>query len=125
MEENDISGVIINTCYNIHVTMGPGLLESVYEEILCFELRDYGFQIDRQPGLPVTWKGIRMDIGFRPDIIVDRKVIVEIKSTENITPVHPKILLTYLRLTEIKLGFLVNFNVKLLKDGITRIVNNL
>ncbi len=125
MTENEIAKIIVNTCYNIHVELGPGLLESVYEEILCYELQTQGLKVERQKPIPVFWKGIKMDIGFRADLIVESKVIIEIKSVELLAPVHPKQLLTYLRITKLKLGILVNFNEKLIKDGITRIVNNL
>jgi GxxExxY protein len=125
MDENYLAKIIVNTCYNIHVELGPGLLESVYEEILYYELTSQGLKVDRQKGIPVIWKDKKMDIGFRADLIVENKVVVEIKSVEMIAPVHPKILLTYLRLTKKKLGLLVNFNEALIKDGITRIVNGL
>lgn len=125
MEENALSSIIINRGIDIHRTPGPGLLESVYEEILCCELKLVGLNFERQKELPVLWKGIKMDLGFHADVIVEKKVIVELKSVENISPVHPKILLTYLKLTNIKLGLLLNFNVPLMKDGITRLVNNL
>lgn len=125
MTENEISKIIVNTCYNIHVKLGPGLLESVYEEILYHELIEQGLKIERQKAIPVFWKDVKMEIGFRADLIVENKVIIELKSVEAIAPVHPKQLLTYLRITELKLGLLINFNEKLIKDGITRIVNNL
>ncbi|MCF6333146.1 MAG: GxxExxY protein [Draconibacterium sp.] len=125
MTENEISKIIVNTCYNIHVGLGPGLLESVYEEILNYELTKQGLKVERQKAIPVIWKDIKMDIGFRSDLIVENKVIIELKSVEAIAPVHPKQLLTYLRITGLKLGLLINFNEKLIKDGITRIVNNL
>jgi GxxExxY protein len=125
MTENEIAKIIVNTCYNIHVELGPGLLESVYEEILTYELQNQGLKVDRQKPIPVFWKDIRMDIGFRADLIVENKVVVELKSVELIAPVHPKKLLTYLRITGLKLGLLINFNEKLIKDGITRLVNNL
>lgn len=125
MTENELSKIIINTCYNIHVKLGPGLLESVYEEILFHELIDQGLKVERQKAIPVIWKDIKMEIGFRADLIVENKVIIELKSVETIAPVHPKQLLTYLRITGIKLGLLINFNEKLIKDGIKRIVNNL
>jgi GxxExxY protein len=96
MDENYLAKIIVNTCYNIHVELGPGLLESVYEEILYYELTSQGLKIDRQKGIPVFWKDNKMDIGFRADLIVENKVVVEIKSVEMIAPVHPKILLTYL-----------------------------
>ena len=125
MTENEIAKIIVNTCYNIHVELGPGLLESVYEEILYRELLEQGLAVERQKAIPVFWKEIRMDIGFRADLIVENKVIIELKSVETIAPVHPKQLLTYLRVTGMKLGLLINFNEKLIKNGITRIVNNL
>ena len=125
MTENEISKIIVNTCYNIHVELGSGLLESVYEEILYYELINQGLEVKRQKAIPVVWKGIKMELGFRTDLIVEDKVIVELKSVEAIAPVHPKQLLTYLRITGIKLGLLINFNEKLIKTGITRIVNNL
>lgn len=125
MTENDIAKIIVNTCYNIHVELGPGLLESVYEEILYFELTSFGLKVERQKSIPVFWKEIKMNIGFRADLIVENKVIVELKSVEMIAPVHPKQLLTYLRTTGLKLGLLINFNEKFIKNGITRIVNNL
>lgn len=125
MDENEISGMIVNACYHIHVDLGPGLLESVYEEILCYELRAKGLYVERQKPLPVVWKDVKLDLGYRTDLIVDRKVIVEIKSVEEIHPVHPKQVLTYLKLTGLKLGLLINFNCPLIKSGITRIVNNL
>ena len=105
--------------------MGPGLLESVYEEIMFFELTKFGFKVEHQRGVPVIWDDIKMEIGFRADLIVENKVIIELKSVETIAPVHPKQLLTYLKITGIKLGLLINFNEALIRDGITRIVNNL
>ena len=120
-----MSKIIVNTCYNIHVELGPELLESVYEEILYYELINQGLKVERQKAIPVFWKGKKMAIGFRADLIVENKVVLELKSVEIIAPVHPKQLLTYLRLTDLKLGLLINFNEKLIKDGITRTVNNL
>ncbi len=125
MTENELAKVIVNICFNIHVELGPGLLESVYEEILYYELTSQGYRVDRQKGIPLIWKGRKMDIGFRADLIVENKVVVEIKSIESVAPIHPKILLTYLRLMKLKLGLLVNFNEVRIKDGITRIVNGL
>lgn len=125
MTENEISKIIVNTCYQIHIELGPGLLESVYEEILSFELLNLGLTIQRQKALPVIWKTLNMNLGFRADLIVENKVIVEIKSVETIAPVHAKQLLTYLKITGLKLGLLVNFNEPLIKNGITRVVNNL
>lgn len=109
--------------YTLH--WGLGLLESVYEEIMYYELLKAGLSVERQKGIPVFWDDLKMDLGFRADLIVENKLIIEIKSVENIAPVHPKQLLTYLKITELKLGLLINFNDKLIKDGIKRIVNNL
>lgn len=105
--------------------MGPGLLESVYEEVLFYELTRIGLHVEKQKTLPVVWKDVKLDLGYRTDLIVENKVIVEIKSVEEIHPVHPKQVLTYLRLTNLKLGLLINFNSPLIKTGIIRIVNNL
>ncbi|MFV0592200.1 MAG: GxxExxY protein [Draconibacterium sp.] len=125
MNENEIAKMIVNTCYDIHVKLGPGLLESVYEEILFYELNSLGLTVERQKAIPLTWEDKKMEIGFRADLIVGNKVIIELKSVEAIAPVHPKQLLTYLRITGLKLGLLINFNERLIKDGITRIVNRL
>ena len=121
--ENDLASIIVDCCYHIHVNLGPGLLESVYEEVLYYELKRIGLNIERQKALPVIWKDFKL--GYRTDLIVENKVIIEIKSVEDIHPVHPKQLLTYLKLTGLKLGLLINFNSPIIKTGITRIVNNL
>jgi GxxExxY protein len=105
--------------------LGPGLLESVYEEILYHELIQTGLTVSRQQAIPVLWKGLKMNLGFRADLIVENKVLIEIKSVESIAPVHQKQVLTYLKLTEMKLGLVINFNEALIKNGISRIVNNL
>jgi len=123
--ENKIATIIVDCSYHIHVELGPGLLESVYEEVLFYELTKRGLKVEKQKLLPVIWDGIKLNLGFRTDLIVDNKVIIEIKSVEEIHPVHPKQLLTYLKLTKLKLGLLINFNSPLIKTGITRIVNNL
>lgn len=125
MNENELSSILVNCCYNIHTKLGPGLLESVYEEVLCYELREGGLSYSRQLNIPVYYNELILELGFRADIIVENKVIIEIKSIESIAPVHKKQLLTYLRLTGMKLGLLINFNEALIKKGITRIVNNL
>jgi iron complex transport system substrate-binding protein len=124
MEINDITGIIIQESIKIHTDLGPGLLESVYEELLAYRLNKRGLIIKRQTPIPLFYEAIKMDIGFRSDLIVNDKVIVEIKSIETISPVHPKILLTYLKLTGITVGLLINFNEAILKNGIKRIVNN-
>ena len=123
--ENEIASIIVNSSYQIHVKLGPGLLESVYEEVLYYELKKQELNVERQKSLPVVWDGVKLNLGFRTDLIVENKVIVEIKSVEEIHPVHPKQLLTYLKLTNLKLGLLINFNSPLIKTGISRIVNNL
>ena len=125
MTENGIATIIVNKAYEIHVQLGPGLLEAVYEEILCHELRKEGLSVVRQKIIPVIWDNLKMDIGFRADLIVEDMVIIEIKSVETVSPVHPKQLLTYLKVSDMKLGLLINFNERLIKNGITRIVNNL
>lgn len=125
MTENEITGIVVDKCFEIHKTLGPGLFESVYEEILFFELNKMNINISRQKSIPVSWKGKKMDHGFRADLIIENKVIIEIKSIESIAVVHKKQLLTYLKLTNMKLGLLINFNEALIKDGITRIANNL
>ena len=118
MTENELSKIIVNSCYKVHTTLGPGLLESVYEEVLAFELLKNDVLITRQKGIPVVYENVA-------DLIVEGKVIIEIKSIEALAPVHKKQVLTYLKLTGLKLGLLVNFNEALIKDGIHRLVNNL
>ncbi len=107
MTENELSKVIVNSCFNIHSKLGPGLFESVYEEILYYELTKTGLDVIKQRAIPVIWNEIKMDLGFRSDMIVDSKVLIEIKSIEKIAHVHQKQVLTYLRLTNIKLGLLI------------------
>ena len=125
MTENELSKIIVNCCFKIHSKLGPGLLESVYEEILAYELQKYNLKIKRQQGINVIYDDIKMNLGFRADLIVENKVIIEIKSVETIAPVHQKQLLTYLKITELRLGLLINFNEALIKNGIQRIVNKL
>ena len=125
MNENELSRIIVDISYRIHRKLGPGLLESVYEAILFYELSSLNLKVERQKSIPILWKEIQLDIGFRSDLIVENKVIIEIKSVEQISNVHPKQLLTYLKVTKLKLGLLINFNEALIKNGITRIVNNL
>ncbi|MCF7568873.1 GxxExxY protein [Sabulilitoribacter arenilitoris] len=123
--ENYLASIIVDCCYQIHVGLGPGLLESVYEEVLFTELTERGLQVARQKQLPVIWKDKTLDLGFRTDLIVENKVIIEIKSVLELHPVHKKQLMTYLKLSGLKLGLLVNFNSPLIKTGITRLVNGL
>ncbi|MFO7791138.1 MAG: GxxExxY protein [Bacteroidales bacterium] len=125
MTENEISKKIIDICYKIHVELGPGLFESVYEEILYYELVQAGFKVQRQQPIPVIWKDIKLDKGFKADLIVENKVLIENKSVASITSVNQKQCMTYIKLAGLKLGLLINFNEALIKDGITRIVNNL
>ena len=125
MTENELSKIIVDSCYKIHTTLGPGLFESIYEEVLSYELKSRNINFERQVDVPVEYQKIKMGIGFRADIIIEKKIILELKSVEKILPVHKKQLLTYLKLTNSKLGLLINFNEVLIKDGITRIVNNL
>ena len=123
--ENEISGIIVDKAYQIHTQLGPGLFETVYESILSHELISEGLRVEKQKPISVKWKGIEMDQGFRADLIVEGKVIIEVKSIDSLADVHKKQLLTYLKLTGIKLGLLINFNEALIKNGIVRIVNNL
>ncbi len=125
MTENEISKLVVDLCFKIHKQYGPGLFESVYEEIFCYEWNKNGISFTRQQAIPLIHEEIKMEAGFRADFIIDNKVIIELKSIEALAPVHYKQVLTYLKLTNLKLGLLVNFNVDLIKDGIHRIVNNL
>ncbi|HEY1020519.1 MAG TPA: GxxExxY protein [Sediminibacterium sp.] len=126
MTENEIATIAVKTAFNIHSELGPGLFESVYESIMEFELiHTHKLYVRKQTPLPVIWKNQKLDLGFRADLIVENKCIIEIKSIEAIANVHYKQVLTYLKLTHIKLGLLINFNEELLKSGIRRIVNNL
>ena len=123
--ENEIATIVVDKCLLIYRKWGPGLFESVYEEVLAYELEKSGLRVEKQKIIEVVYDDIKMDKGFRADIIVENKVILELKADEHILPVHQKQLLTYLKLTEMKLGLLINFNVALIKNGIQRIVNNL
>jgi GxxExxY protein len=125
MTENEIATVIVDAALKIHKTLGPGLLESVYQATLGFELQKKGLTVRQQLALPVHYEGVRLDIGFRVDLLVGNRVVVEIKSVEAIIPVHRKQLETYLRLMDKRLGLLINFNVELMKHGIQRVVNRL
>ena len=125
MSENEIAARVVDICFKIHVQYGPGLFESVYEEIFIYEWMKSKIGFERQKGIKVIHEGNDMGIGFRPDLILGEKVIVELKSVEVLAEVHFKQVLTYLRLTNLKLGLLINFNTPLIKNGINRIVNNL
>jgi GxxExxY protein len=117
---NALTERIIGFCIEIHRALGPGLLESAYEECLCFELASAGIRFERQKPLPVEYKGVRLDCGYRLDLVVEGTIVVELKAIEKVLPIHEAQLLTYLKLTKLPLGLLINFNVPLLKEGITR-----
>lgn len=123
--ENEVAKQIVDAAYRVHTSLGPGLLESVYEVTLAYELESRGLGVFRQQPVPIVYQGVRIEIGFRADLIVEDRVIVEIKSVEAVAPVHKKQLLTHLRLTDKRLGLLINFNVALIKEGITRIANGM
>lgn len=125
MTENEIATLILDKSFEIHRTLGPGLLESVYERALEYELRQAGLIVDSQLPVPLVYKEIKFEAGFRLDLLVENKVIVEVKAIETLAPVHFAQTLTYLKLSGHKLGLLLNFNTKLLKDGIHRLANNL
>lgn len=121
---DQITEKIIGSAIAVHKALGPGLLESAYEECLCFELAEAGLEFKRQVALPVVYKGVKLDCGYRMDVVVKGSVIIEIKAVERIGPVHEAQLLSYLKLTGMKVGLLLNFHVPVLKSGIKRIVNN-
>ena len=125
MHENDLSRVIVDSAYKVHTSLGPGLLESVYEAAMEYEIKKRGFEVVRQRGIPAVYEEVELELGFRADLIVNGKVIVEVKSIEALAPVHSKQVQTYLKLTGLRLGLLINFNVQLIKMGIHRVVNNL
>ena len=125
MTENELSRIIVDSAYKIHTTLGPGLFESVYEVTMEHELQRRGCRVVRQRGIPVFYEDVKLKLGFRADLIIDGKVILEVKSIEALGPIHAMQLRTYLRLTDLHLGLLINFNVCLIKDGIRRVVNNL
>ncbi|GHB97597.1 GxxExxY protein [Cerasicoccus arenae] len=123
MDENEIGSVIIDTSVKLHMALGPGLLENVYEMTLAHQLEKQGLSVARQVAIPVEYDGIQFETGFRADLIVNQLVIIELKSLEKIIPVHKKQLLTYLKLTGLKLGYLLNFGEEYMKNGITRIIH--
>ncbi|BAZ27534.1 hypothetical protein NIES4073_84570 [Kalymmatonema gypsitolerans NIES-4073] len=125
MDENDLSGVIIGCGMRVHTALGPGLLESAYEECLDYELRKKGLNVGKQVPLPLIYEEVKLDCVYQLDLIVENKVIIEVKSVESIKPIHTVQLLTYLKLANCKLGLILNFNVLHLKEGIKRIANQL
>ncbi len=122
MDLNNLTELILKKAYEVHTTLGPGLLENTYEECLYFELIHCGLHVERQKSLPILYKGAQIDAAYRLDIIVEGSVIIELKSVEGLLPIHIAQLMTYLKLSHIKCGLLLNFNVRSLKDGIKRIV---
>jgi len=125
MHESDISRAVVDGALTVHRALGPGLLESVYELTLAYELAQRGLSVERQVPIPIEYQGVPLGEGFRADLIVDGKVLLEPKSVEHLTPLHRKQIQTYLRLTGLKLGLLLNFGAALMKDGIVRCVNEL
>jgi len=125
MTENEISKIIVDCALKVHRALGPGLLESSYEECLFYELGKRNLKVEKQKALPLIYEEVKLNVGYRIDLIVEDKVIVELKSVESINDVHLAQVLTYLKLSECKLGLLINFNVALIKYGIKRVVNNL
>jgi len=123
MNENEIGKIIIDAAVKVHKELGPGLLETVYEVIFAHELERRGLSVKRQVGIPIEYQGIKFDEGFRADILVENRVIIELKSVESVNKAHKKQVLTYLRLTGCKLGYLLNFGEAFMKDGISRIIN--
>jgi GxxExxY protein len=123
MNENEIGRCIVDSAGRLHMVLGPGLLETVYEILLAHALADRGLSVERQVSVPFEWNGVRFEAGFRADLIVENKVIVELKSIEVLINAHRKQVLTYLKLTGMKLGFLINFGEARLKDGIVRVIN--
>jgi GxxExxY protein len=125
MNENEISKVIFDCALKIHKNLGPGLLESAYEECLFYELKKCRLNVEKQKALPLVYEEVKLEIGYRIDIIVENKVIIEVKSVEALNDVHLAQVLTYLKLSDCKLGMLINFNVAFIKNGIRRVANNL
>ena len=122
IEKDPLTGQVIGAAIEVHRTLGPGLLESAYEECLCWELSEIGLQVRRQVPLPVVYKTVRLDCGYRMDLVVENRLIVELKTVATLLPIHEAQLLTYLKLTAIRTGLLLNFNVSVLRDGIKRMV---
>ncbi len=125
MNENELSKIVVDCAYKIHTKLGPGLLESAYEECLLYELTKAGLKVQKQKPMPLVYEDVKLDCGYRLDLLVEGKVIVEIKSVEGLNYVHLAQILTYLKLSGCKLGLLINFNVALIKNGIRRVVNHL
>ena len=125
VNENELASIVVDCAYKVHTKLGPGLLESVYEIVLAHEIRGHGVTVERQVAIPINYGSIRFDEGLRADLIVGDRLLVELKSLEEIHPVHKKQVLTYLRLTNRRLGLLINFGTALINDGISQIVNGM
>ncbi len=125
MTENELSNIVIGCAIRVHTSLGPGLLESAYKECLFYELKQAGLQVEKEKPLPLVYEDVKLECGYRVDLMVEGKLIIEIKVAEGITDVHLAQVLTYLKLSGCKLGLLINFNVVQLKQGIKRVVNNL
>lgn len=125
MNENELSSIIIGCAIKVHSALGPGLLESAYEECLFYELKKEGLEVEKQKEMPLIYKEVKLDIGYRLDLLVNNKVILELKACEDLNEIHLAQILTYLKLSGCKLGLLINFNVPLLKQGIKRVANKL
>ena len=123
MDENEIAKIVFESALKVHKSLGPGLLESAYEECLFYELKKHDFKVERQVVLPLIYEEVKLSAGYRIDIIIENKFIIEIKAVEALNDVHLAQVLTYLRLSKCKLGFLINFNVSLLKNGVKRVIN--
>ena len=121
---NEITGMIISAAINVHRTLGPGFLESAYEACMVYELAQAGLKVEQQKPLPIVYREVKLECGYRLDLMIENEVIIEIKLIEKLMPIHQAQLLSYLKLSECKVGLLINFNVKVLKDGIKRVVNN-
>jgi GxxExxY protein len=125
MTENELAKIVVDAAYHVHVKLGPGLLETVYRVVLAYELRKRGLSVEVEVPVPIRYENVCFEEGFRADLIVEKKLVIETKSAESVHPVHKKQLLTYLRLTGHKLGLLINFGEVYVKDGISRVVNGL
>ncbi len=125
MNENEIAKIVVDAAFKIHSTVGPGLLESAYQAFLFHELTKRGLFVESERPMPAQYDGIKVDVGYRADLLIEKSVIVELKSIEKVMDIHKKQLLTYLKISDLRLGLLINFNVPLIKDGITRIANGL
>lgn len=123
MTENEISKIVFESALKVHKVLGPGLLESAYEECLFYELKKSNLKVEKQKALPLIYEEVKLDVGYRIDLMIEDKFIIEVKSVETLTDVHLAQVLTYLRLSDCRLGLLINFNVKLLKEGVRRVIN--